>query len=161
MNVFDCAIKIEEEAENYYKGLEEEASEPELKTLFAILAAAEREHRDKLVRLRRTTAPHKASLDDLDHKVCSFKPQVTQQELLNEIRNDPDLYKFTVREEEEEIRFYEEMAAMANNETTRRTLLMLADEERRHLDTMENIYEFVEAPKTYLASGEFSNLTEL
>jgi rubrerythrin len=38
---------------------------------------------------------------------------------------------------------------------------MLAAEERRHLNMVENIYDFVEAPRSFLAWGEFSNLREL
>jgi hypothetical protein len=36
----------------------------------------------------------------------------------------------------------------------------IAEEERHHLEVMENIYDFVESPRTYLAWGEFSNLRE-
>jgi rubrerythrin len=66
-----------------------------------------------------------------------------------------------MREEEKEIRFYEELASAASDEATRESLLMVAEEERRHLNIVEHIYDFVEAPKSYLASGEFSNLREL
>ena len=38
---------------------------------------------------------------------------------------------------------------------------MLAEEERRHLNVVEHIYDFVEAPRTFLAWREFSNLQEL
>jgi rubrerythrin len=40
-------------------------------------------------------------------------------------------------------------------------LRRIAEEERRHLNIMENIFDFVESPKTFLAWGEFSNLNEL
>ena len=62
--------------------------------------------------------------------------------------------------EEEGVRFYEELAAQAKDEGTREILLMIADEERKHLNIVQNIYSFVESPKTYLAWGEFSNLEE-
>ena len=45
-------------------------------------------------------------------------------------------------------------------EETRELLLMIAHEERKHLSIVENIYTFVESPKSYLAWGEFSNLKE-
>ncbi len=38
---------------------------------------------------------------------------------------------------------------------------MLAEDEKEHLSIVENIYEFVEKPRTFLAWGEFSNLKEL
>jgi len=160
MNVFDCAIKIEEEVKNYYKGLEAESRQPELKHLFSLLAASEEEHRSRLLKLKESMGAD-AALDSLDGSACRFRPLLTQRELLDEVINDPDLYRFTVREEEKEIRFYEELASGAGNELTRASLLMLAEEERRHLATMENIYDFVEAPRNYLAWGEFGNKEEL
>lgn len=161
MNIFDCAIKIEEETKAYYEGLEAEASQPEMKVLFSMLAASEDEHKKSLLRLKERIEPERAKLDGLDGSACSFRPFLTQRELLEETDKDPDLYLFAVKKEENEIRFYEELAGLAVDEATRRSLLMLADEERRHLATVENIYSFVEAPRSYLAWGEFSNLHEL
>jgi len=161
MNVFDCAIKIEEETKTYYEGLEAEACEPEMKNLFSLLAASEDEHRESLIRLKESMSKDRAMLDDLEVTACSFSPLLTQRELLEETEKDPDLYLFSVRKEEQEIRFYEELAGRAVNEPTREGLLMLAEQERRHLETVEHIYAFVEEPKNYLAWGEFSNLKEL
>lgn len=161
MNIFDCAIKIEEEAKTYYEGLEAECRLPEMKHLFSMLAASEDEHRESLIKLKAGVAPETARLDALDGASCRFRPLVTERELLEEVENDPDLYLFTVKKEEQEIRFYEELASMEGDETTRKSLLMLAQEGRRQLSIMENIYDFVEAPRNYLAWGEFSNLREL
>lgn len=161
MNVFDCAIKIEEEVKNYYQGLEAESIQPELKSLFSLLAASEEEHRVRLLRLKKSMDREMPDLDGLDHSACSFRPLLTQRELLEETGHDPDLYRFTVKEEEQEVKFYQELASMAENEAARRGLLMLAEEERRHLSVMENIYAFVEAPRTFLAWGEFGNRQDL
>jgi rubrerythrin len=161
MNVFDCAIKIEEEAKQYYEGLEAESRRPEMKHLFSMLAASEGELLDSLVSLRGKMPQDRAQLSGLDGASCHFRPLLTQRELLEEAGSDPDLYRFTMREEEKEIKFYEELASMAGDEGTRQSLLLLAEEERRHLSVVENIYAFAEAPKNYLASGEFSNLREL
>jgi rubrerythrin len=161
MNVFDCAIKIEEEVQQYYQRLEAESILPEMKHLFSMLAASEEEHRNSLIRLKGILAADQAQLDSLNGTVCSFRPLLTERELLEETEDDPDLYKFSMREEEQEIRFYEELAEKTSNPATRSCLLMLAQEERRHLSVVENIYDFVEAPRTFLAWGEFSNLREL
>lgn len=159
MNVFDCAIKIEEETKAYYEGLEAEAREPEMKVLFSMLAASEEEHQNKLRRLRKRISG--AQLEGLNGSSCSFRPILTQRELLEEAGRDPNLYRFAVGNEEQEIRFYEELATRAQDERTRKSLLMLAEEERRHLQKVANIYSFVETPRTFLEWGEFSNLKEL
>jgi len=40
-------------------------------------------------------------------------------------------------------------------------MFKIAKEERKHLSIVKNIYSFVESPKYFLASGEFSNLKGL
>jgi rubrerythrin len=161
MNIFDCAIKIQEETKEYYEGLKVVSKNPQMKTLFSILAASNAEHRNNLLRLKSSIEPERAQVQPLDGTACSFRPLLTERELLEKAENDPDLYQFTVREEEQEIHFYEELASLTADDATGSTLLMLAEEERRHLETVENIYAFVEEPETYLEWGEFSNRKEL
>ena len=40
-------------------------------------------------------------------------------------------------------------------------LAWLANDEKRHLERIEEIYDFVETPRCYLEWGEFSNLRSL
>jgi rubrerythrin len=160
MNIFDCAIKIEEETREFLEELEAESGSTELKRLFGILADSEAEFRDRVMRLR-NRIPATASMEELDASACSFKAHLTQRELLHEVTNDPDLYRLIVGEEEHEIEWLERIAATTDNEITKRCLLMLAAEARKHLQTVENVYEFVEAPKHYLAWSEFGNRQEL
>ncbi|GFO68072.1 ferritin [Geomonas limicola] len=161
MNVFDCAIKIEEEARQYYETIGSQSRDPEMKHLFSMLAASEEEFRDQLMKMKAALPPEQAKADGMDGAVCSFRPLLTERELLEVVKDDHDLYQLSMREAEEEIKFYEELAAKTKDPATRNCLTMLAEEERRHLQVVENIYEFVEAPKTFLAWGEFSNLKDL
>ena len=161
MNVFDCAIKIEEEANRYYERLGSESTRPEMKQLFSMLAASEEELRNHLIAMKGSVPAGRAQLDALDGTVCSFRPLLTERELLEEAKEDPDLYKFAMREEEQEIKFYEELAERTSDVAARSSLQMLVEEERRHLNVVENIYEFAETPRTFLAWREFSNLREL
>src|SRR5690349_18050474 len=109
MNVFDCALKIEEEARQYYERLGTQSSNSEMRHLFAMLAASEEELKENLLKLKSALPAEKAQIAALDGKVCRFRPLLTESELLEEAKDDPDLYKFSMREEEEEIRFYEEL----------------------------------------------------
>jgi len=160
MNIFDCAIKKEEEARIYYEKLAATTVVPELKNLFAMLAAAEQEHHAALVALKASAATHKARFKGLEEAACLFKPLLAKRDLMAELKEDPDAYKHVVKEEEEGVRFYEELAAKAEDEGAREILLGIAAEERKHLSIVENIYSFVESPKNYLAWGEFGNLRE-
>jgi rubrerythrin len=160
MNIFDCAIKMEEEARKYYENLANAVTVPELKNLFSMLAAAENEHRDALVVMKEGIDPQKVRFDALNEAACVFSPLLNKRDLIAEMKEDPDAYRHVVKKEEESVRFYEELAAQAQDEGTRDVLLMITREERKHLSIVENIYNFVESPKTYLAWGEFSNLAE-
>ncbi len=160
MNIFDCAIKMEEDAKEYYTDLAKFSTVPELKSLFSLLAAAEDEHRAALVGLKEKNDPQKVSFNALDEAACVFRPILDRRELMTELKDDPDAYRHAVLKEEEGVRFYEELAARAEDEESRDVLLMIAREERKHLNIVENIYSFVESPRTYLAWGEFGNLAE-
>ncbi len=160
MNIFDCAIKMEEEAKGYYEKLAAATSAPELKNLFSLLAEAEQEHHDALVKMKASIDPRKLGLRALQEAACAFSPLLAKRDLLAMLRDDPDGYEHVVEEEEKSVKFYEELAAKAKDRETRTALLSIADEERKHLSVIENIYAFVESPKTYLAWGEFSNLQE-
>lgn len=157
MNIFDCAIKMEEEARVFYSELAAAATVPELKNLFTLLADAEQEHHDALVDMKKSIDPQKAQFKALQEAACLFRPLLSKREIMAE---DPDAYSHVVKEEEKGIRFYEELAEQAQDEGTRKILLMIAEEERKHLSIVENIYSFIESPKNFLAWGEFSNLKE-
>ncbi len=160
MNIFDCAIKMEEDAREYYENLVTAVTVPELKNLFSMLAAAEQEHRDALVSMKVNVDPQKVRFGALEEAACVFKPLLDKRELIAELKDDPDAYRHALQKEEEGVRFYEDLATKAEDGATREVLLMIAGEERKHLNIVENIYSFVESPKTYLAWGEFSNLKE-
>jgi rubrerythrin len=160
MNVFDCAIKMEEEARKYYEKLAAAAVVPELKNLFTMLSESEQEHHDALVELKESTAPLKTQFKDLQGAACHFKPLLAKNDLKDEPIEESDAYMDIVNEEEKGVQFYVDLAAQTKDENTRKVLLMIAKEERKHLSIVKNIYSFVESPKTFLASAEFSNLKE-
>ncbi len=160
MSIFDCAIKMEEEAREYYEDLARVATVPELQNLFSLLAAAEQEHHDALVGMKEKMDPQKITFGALEEAACVFSPLLEKRELVAELKDDPDAYRHAITKEEEGVRFYEELAARAEDEAGREVLLMIAREERKHLNIVENVYSFVESPRTYLAWGEFSNLAE-
>jgi rubrerythrin len=161
MNVFDFALKMEEDGKAYYEKLAAESSTRELQEIFSLLADAERSHHAALL-ARKNGVPHaKAESTVLENSKNIFRKLLEMKEMHDQFKVDTDGYRHAIKAEEESISFYEKAAAKEENEDARNLLLMLAEEEKEHLSIIENIYEFVEAPRTYLAWGEFSNLKEL
>ena len=162
MNILECTIKMKQETRAHYARLAETVTDKELKRLFSLLAAAEDEHIEKLIALKATMKTMDAStFNPLEESVCVFSPHIDPRHLAETLRNDPDAYMHVVHEEEETIEFFDQLKDQAENEQMKRVCQVLADKEREHLTMLENIYFFVEEPRTYLEWGEFSNLTSL
>ena len=161
MNVFDFAIRMEEDGQRFYEHLATEANQAELKSIFAMLAAAEHEHQQALERMKQSIPPAKAESKVLERVRNVFEPLLENRQALAMLTGDPDGYRHAIRFAMAGIALYEQMARKEQNPASSALLKMLAEEERQHLTIMENIYDFVQAPKDYLAWGEFSNLKEL
>ena len=162
MNILECTIKMKKETQAHYGRLAEAVADVELKRLFTMLAAAEEEHIDKLIALKASMNEMKApDFNPLDESVCVFNPHIDPRHLADVLRHDPDIYRHVVHDEEETIEFFDQLKDQAENEQMKRMCQALADKEREHLTMLENIYFFVEEPRTYLEWGEFSNLKSL
>jgi rubrerythrin len=161
MNVFDFAMGMEMEGKAFYEKMAAQASAKELRTIFTLLADSEQEHYDHLLALKSGAGPAKCQSMVLDGVREHFQDLVDDMEPATALAGDPDGYRHALKAEEKSIKLYEEMAEKEPNAAASGLLRQLAEEERRHLSIMENIFEFVEAPKSYLAWGEFSNLRDI
>jgi len=162
MNILECTIKMKQETRAHYERLSEAVTEKEMKRLFSLLAAAEDEHIEKLSALNDAMNKSGTSaVNALDESVCVFSPHIDPRHLAEALRNDPDAYRHVVQEEEETIEFFDQLKNQADSEQMKRVCRVLAAKEREHLTMLENIYFFVEEPRTYLEWGEFSNLKSL
>jgi len=162
MNILECTIKMKKETRAHYGRLAEAVTDAELKRLFSLLADAEGEHIDKLVTLQDNMKKNNVQdLNRLEESVCVYSPHIDPRHLAEALRNDPDAYRHVVEEEEETIEFFDQLSDQAGSEELKRICRLQAAKEREHLTMLENIYFFVEEPRTYLEWGEFSNLKTL
>lgn len=160
MNILECSIKMEKEAKIHYEKLAEITPLPELKTLFSLLSAAEEEQVAALERIGKELITAGSEFAALSDAVCVFRPLLDSRAYIAQLNIDPDDYSHIVKQEEESVAFYKDMLKQTDDEPTRKLLARLLAEEEKHLSIVENIYSFIESPRTYLAWGEFSNLAE-
>jgi rubrerythrin len=156
MNIIECTIKMRKEAQANYANLSMAVADKELKRLFALLAAAEDEHIDKLRKINKELKATAEADNRLNERVCVYRPQMNARNLGKELQHDPDAFSHVLKEEEETIEFFERLAAEAEKDSIRKVCQAAAEKEREHLQVIENIYSFVEDPRTYLEWGEFS-----
>jgi len=161
MNIIECTIKMRKEAQANYANLSMAIADKELKRLFSMLAAAEDEHIDKLQGINEEFKLSATTDNRFSDGVCVYNPQMNARNLKKALRNDPDAYMHVLKEEEETIEFFDRLAAESDRDVMKKVCLAAAEKEREHLQIIENIYSFVEEPRTYLEWGEFSNLRSL
>lgn len=162
MNILECTIKMKKETQAHFERLAEETTQKELKRLFLMIAAAKGEYINRLVELgNRLSMTDFMELEKLDETVCVYSPRIDPAHLAEILKEDSDAYCHVEREEKESIEFFEILSSETENEQLKRVFTVLADKEREHREVLENIYSFVEDPRTYLEWGEFSNLKSL
>ena len=161
MNLVECTIKMKEETQAHYLRLAEAVEDKELKRIFSLLASAEEEHIHTLTRMKARLNPVSTEGIAFSENVCVFRPLLDTGNLVKELKNDADGFSHVVAEEEETIEFYDTLAKQSKDVNMKKLCRKLADQERKHLNKIENIYSFVEDPKTYLEWGEFSNMKTL
>ena len=160
MKVLDFALKMEADGKAYYEKLAADCDDNDLKNLFTLLAEAEQTHYDAILARKGEAAFAGVESTTLE-KAKNIFQRLLEVKSPGWLRGDTDGYRHAVKAEEQSIDFYRDAAVKEDHPEVRSLLLALADEERVHLNIVENIYEFVESPKCFLAWQEFSNLKEL
>lgn len=164
MNAIDFIVQTEEDGLRLYETLAYETKDPELKEIFDLLADRQRNHLEVLETLKETVSPEDAEsmlAERTGHLRNGFRRLLECKDIMHELKNDRDGFLHILKAEEETIGWLEGMAKAESRMNTRVLLERMAADEKAHLATIENIYDFVEAPDTYLEWGEFSNLRPL
>jgi rubrerythrin len=161
MNVFDFAMEMEDNGQEYYLNLAKSATLPGLKTIFTGLAEDEKKHYE-IFRALKENQPPEAMTDTtlLDTAQDVFQRLPRGDEALKDIAGTLPAYQHAMQLEADSFRFYEEAAEKEDDSAVKALLLKIAGEEHKHFNILENLYHFVNAPNQHLAWAEFSNLDE-
>jgi rubrerythrin len=161
MNVFDFAMKMEEDGNVYYEKLAKQTSLPGLKTIFTRLAEDEKKHYEIFRELKASEgAPAMQDTAILAYAKNIFEELPKEEMALKQLEGDLASYQYAMKIEADSVLFYEKAAGEEKNTGIKKLLLRIAGEENKHFNILDNIYKFVNAPSQYLAWGEFSNLGE-
>lgn len=164
MNAINFISRIEEDGLRLYDKLAYETADPELKEIFGLLADRQKCRLETLEALRENVSPTDADsmFAERTRPIGNgFRRLLDSKDILHELKNDRDGFFHILKAEEETIGWLDGMAKAESRMNTRVLLERMAADERAHLATIENIYDFIEAPHAYLEWGEFSNLRPL
>lgn len=159
MNIFDFAIRMEQDGKAYYEELAKNSTLPGLRTIFTRLAEDEQKHYDIFQALKnggKGLAMAESTALEFSRNVFATLPK----DAGTAVKDDLASYRHAMQLEAESFRLYEDAARKEQGGAAKELLLKIAAEEHKHFQILENIFAFVNAPNQYLAWGEFSNLEE-
>ena len=161
MNIFDFAMEMELEGKAYYQKLAADTADVGLKSIFSTLASDEQKHYDVILSIKSGTGLNMIDSTVLEEAKNLFELLITDKKASVGLKKSLDGYQHARKIEADSVTLYEDMAKKEDDPEIVQLLLRIANEEKKHFNVLDNLCDFVLAPKYYLAWGEFSNLKEL
>jgi len=163
MNIYEFAMQMEKDGENYYRKLAEQSKDSGLGKIFTMLADDEVYHfklADKLNRRQKEKPVSSKILEDVKNIFVSMKE--INEELHIDTTKAANEYRKACTIEERSRDFYQEKAEQTEDKEEKAIFLQLAKWEGNHLRIMENIIEFVSRPEpgNWLENAEWHHLDE-
>ncbi len=159
MNIYEYAMQMEKDGENYYRQLAEQTTNKGLKTILEMLADEEVIHYNVIENLK-ASQPTLAETTLLTDAKNLFAQMRDSNENIDSDLGQIELYKKAQDIEKKSQDFYQKKADEVKKEYQKGILLRLANEEKKHYFLLENIIEFVSRPEQWLEDAEFNHLEE-
>lgn len=161
MNVFEFAMKMEEDGKAYYEMLAKQTALPGLQKIFSELAEDEQKHYEIFRKLKeQEPVAEMQESTVIENARNIFETLPKSAVTLTGVKDSTSGYDHAMELESQSFKFYERAADQETNPQTKELLLKIAVEERKHFNILENIFSFINAPNQSLEWGEFSNLNE-
>lgn len=164
MNIYDFAMQMEKDGENYYRELAAASKIAGLKKIFDMLADEEVKHFQifKELKEKKSAAqfPETHILTNVKNIFIGMKEE--KPKLHVDTTADTNAFRKARDIEQKSIDFYLEKAEGAEDASVKNLLKQLAKEEEKHLKIMENLVEFVSRPEPghWLENAEWHHLEE-
>jgi rubrerythrin len=160
MGVFEFAMRMEKEAENFYGRLADDTDNAGLKTIFNMLAAEEAKHY-KIIKEIKEKLPQKISDVNVLSKAKEVFEQISKSDKnFNSGTNQLETYKKAQDIEKKSEDFYLQKATETQDHCQQGIFRKLAEEEKKHYILLQNIIDFVSRPETWLENAEWNHLDE-
>ena len=161
MNIYQYAMKLEKDSENYYNGLMSKTDDIGLQSILKMLADEEVKHFNIVKKMMKTDiCPEFAETDILKNAKNVFVKIKGKKLAFNFDLEQADFYRKAQEFEEKSHKHYLEMSDKMKDEAQKNLLLKLAEEEKKHMFLLENLVEFISRPKTWIENAEFNHLGE-
>lgn len=157
MDIFEYAMQMEKDQEEFYREIANNTEDEGLKSIMLMLADEEVKHYRTVQKMkdRKYVMSDTTILGDAS-KV--FKKMAERGDFVEDEEDQIEVYKEAQEIEKRSELLYEEKAEEAEDEQQKKLLERLAEEERKHYFLLDNIIEFVSRPEYWLENAEWNHL---
>lgn len=158
MEIFDFAMQMEKDGEQYFRELAESCGDRGLANILTMLADTEITHYNILKEMKEKVSPDLPETQLLADAKNIFVQMKEENQKFNFSSSQADLYTKAKEIEKKAEAFYLEKAEEMEDPAQKELFKRLAAEERQHYLLFENIADFVSAPDQWLENSEWHHL---
>ena len=159
MNIYVYAKKMEKEGENFYKELAEKTNNPGLKKILTFLVKEEVKHYNVLAKMSENDPnpfmPEETVFDDAKTIFSEMKDTLNLDDFE---KSELSFYEKAREIEKKSYDFYTQKAGETTHERHKHLFHSIASEEKKHMQIIEGIIEFVSNPSQWLENAEWNNI---
>lgn len=158
MEIFEMAMKIEQEGEKQYRDIAAQCSDKGLRNIFNTLADNEVAHYNTF---KQMAEGGDSSLPDtgLTKVMGTLFKEMKENALAFSDKTPLEMaYKQALEGERKAVIFYNEMLDKATSDAQREVIQQIIDEEENHVTLMRNMIDYLEAPATWIEHAETNHL---
>ncbi|KAB2890269.1 MAG: ferritin family protein [Desulfobulbaceae bacterium] len=164
MNIYDFAMQMEKDGENYYRQLAAASKIAGLEKIFGMLADEEVEHFRVLKQMQQENSQAQLAESHILADVKNIFVDMKEKpgDLHVDTTADTEAFRKARDIEQKSIDFYLEKAEEAENQAVKNLFIRLARMEERHRNIMQNLVDFVSRPEPghWLENAEWHHLEE-
>ncbi len=159
MDVYDYAMKMEKDGENYYRDLAVKTGNKGLKHILTMMANAEVKHYHVFQNMKKNEKIPETDAEIMSNVKNVFEKMKEEKETSGVDVSQVELYKKAQDIEKKSQEFYLEKADEVGD-PQKNIFLKIADEENKHYVLLKNIIDFVSRPLNWLEDAEWYHLDE-
>ncbi len=159
MNIYEYAMQMEKDGENYYRELAVKAQSAGIRNILTMLANAEVNHYRIFKHMKQHESIQPVDLAYLAGIKNVFAQMRENKEPITTNDRQIDLYRKAQELEKKTRDFYREKAGDVD-QSQKAIFLKIGDEEQKHFNILETIIDIVSRPQTWLENPEWYHLED-
>ncbi len=160
MTIYEFALQMEKDGENFYRENAAEVEQPGFNRILNMLADDEVQHYRIIEAISKEEKIPFHSTRVLDTAKNIFKEIQGKGEKISRLEKQKEIYLKAQEIEKKSESFYSAKSFESASEEERKLFLRLAGEEKKHLILIENLIEFISRPDTWIENAEFNQKEE-